>query len=187
MRALRPGEGTLLSWRGGAVECRVVAAAGSYVLLRPTRITLAPVGACSLSTLDGEPFGWDGDVDLAAHPHELRFRVSDAGRPADRRAAVRVPVAAPVEVRAADGTFADAELVDVSAGGMRFRRPGRLPAGTTVRVHAELPDGPVIDAEAVVRVCGSDDCAVEYTEMLGASRADVGAWTVDVLRAGLAA
>lgn len=186
MRALRPGEGTLLSWRGGAVECRVVAAAGSYVLLRPTRITLAPIGPCTLSTLAGEPFGWDGDVDLAAHPHELRFRVADGSRPADRRAAVRVPVTAPVAVRADDGTIADAELIDVSAGGMRFRRRGALRPGSSVRVHAELPDGPVIDAEAVVRVAG-DDCAVEYTEMLAATRADVGAWTVDVLRSALVA
>src|SRR4051794_20742201 len=151
MRPLRPGEGILLSWHGGAAECRVVAAAGSYVLLRPSRITVAPVGRATLTTLAGPAVGWQGDVELAAHPHELRFRVSDRGRPAARRAAVRVPVTAPVQVRA-DERVVRTQLLDVSSRGMRFRRSGRLPAGARVRVHARLPDGPVIDADAVVRV-----------------------------------
>jgi hypothetical protein len=181
MRPLRPAEATRLSWRGGAVECRVVAAAGSFVLLRPTRITLAPVGACTLSTLGGRPVTWDGEVTLAPHPHELRFRVT-GGRPADRRTAVRVPVCAPVEVTAPTGSL-EGELLDVSAGGMRFRRAGRLPAGTPVHVHAELPDGPVVDADAVVRACDGDSCAVRFSS----TRGDVGSWTVDRLRSVLSA
>jgi hypothetical protein len=179
MRPLRPGEETRLEWRGGAVECRVVAAAGSFVLLRPTRITLAPVGACTLSALSGLPVRWDGEVTLAPHPHELRFRVT-SGRPADRRTTVRVPVSGPVEVTGEAGAL-QGELLDVSAGGMRFRRAGRLPAGTTVHVRAELPDGPVVEADAVVRACDGDNCAVQFS----ATRADVGSWTVDRLRSTL--
>jgi hypothetical protein len=176
MRPLRPGEETRLQWRGGAVECRVIAAAGSFVLLRPARITLAPVGACTLSTLGDRPVNRHGDVTLAPHPHELRFRVT-SGVPADRRTSVRVPVSVPVEVTDDAGSL-EAELLDVSAGGMRFRRTGRLPAGTFVHVRAELPDGPVVDGDAVVRACDAESCAVQFP----APRADVGTWTVDRLR-----
>jgi hypothetical protein len=185
MRPLRPGEATLLSWRGGAVECRVVAAAGSYVLLRPTRITLAPVGSCTLSTLHGDPAAWDGDVELAPHPHELRFRVADATRPPDRRSSVRVSVHADAEVAGPGGAIDQVELLDISAGGMRFRRSGHLSEGTPVRVHARLPGGPVIEADAVVRVSDPDACGVAFTELRGATAADIGAWTVEVLRAAL--
>ena len=183
MRPLRPGEATLLSWRGGAVQSRVVAAAGSYVLLRPARITLAPVGTCTLATLDGEPAGWDGDVEPAPHPHELRFRVADTARPADRRSSVRVPVHALAELFGPDGDVDEVELLDVSAGGMRFRRSRDLPEGTSVRVHARLPDGPVIEADAVVRVSAPDACGVAFTELHGTTAADIGSWTVDLLRA----
>jgi hypothetical protein len=176
MRPLRPGEETRLQWRGGAVECHVVAAAGSFVLLRPARITLAPVGACSLTTVGGDAVRFEGDVTLAPHPHELRFRVT-SGRPADRRATVRVPVSVPVEVTDEAGSL-QAELLDVSAGGMRFRRAERLPAGTFVHVRAELPDGPVVEGDAVVRACDAESCAVQFP----APRTDVGTWTVDRLR-----
>jgi hypothetical protein len=185
MRPLRPGEATLLSWRGGAVQSRVIAAAGSYVLLRPARTTLAPVGSCYLATLGGEPSGWDGEVEPAPDPHELRFRVADAARPADRRSSVRVPVHALAELLGPDGGVDEVELVDVSAGGMRFRRTGELPEGTPVRVHARLPGGPVIEADAVVRMSAPDACGVAFTELHGSTADDIGSWTVDVLRAAL--
>ena len=185
MRPLSPGEATLLSWRGGAVQCRVVAAAGTYVLLRPARTTLAPAGSCTLATLDGRPAGWDGEVEHGPQPEELRFRVADAARPADRRSSVRVPVHALAELLRPDGDVDEVELLDVSAGGMRFRRPGELPEGTPVRVHARLPDGPVFEADAVVRVSAPDACGVAFTELHGTTAADIGSWTVEVLRATL--
>ena len=138
MRPLRPGEATLLSWRGGAVQCRVVAAAGSYVLLRPARTTLAPVGSCTLATLDGEPAGWDGEVELALHPHELRFR-----------------------------------------------HRLHLAVGDLVRVRCALPDGILVDADAVVRSAEAGIGAVEFTTMHGTDAATIGAWTVEVLRGSM--
>src|SRR4051794_37342270 len=99
MRPLRSGDEAQLGWNGGAVTCRVGAAAGAYVLLRPERGIATPDGPCSLPYLDGRiPMGWDGTVDAAAHPSELRFRVTDSGRVADRRSSVRIPVEAPVQL-----------------------------------------------------------------------------------------
>jgi hypothetical protein len=189
MRPLRSGEEAQLSWDDGAVECRVVAAAGAYVLLRPTRAIAVPSGECSLTYLDGYvPMGFDGVVEAGSHPSELRFRVTDHGRPADRRGTPRVPVAVAVEVSLTmpvgdEAPVSEGRVLDVSAGGMRFRRLGRLPKGTPVRVRAELPGGPVIDADAVVRASEPGIYSVEYTRM----HSEVGAWTIDVLRSALIA
>ena len=69
MRPLRPGQDTVLSWAEGAVDCRVVAAAGGLraaaarALRRPTS-DRTPSGRCSLTYLDGMiPMGWDGTVE----------------------------------------------------------------------------------------------------------------------------
>jgi hypothetical protein len=190
MRPLRTGDQAQLSWPRGSVECRVVAAAGAYVLLRPEGPGAPPAGRCSLTYLDGKiPMGWDGEVMAGPNTRELRFRVTDTGRVADRRGSVRVPVTAPVHVAMTDNTREPAgtgSIIDVSAGGMRFRRNGRIPKGANVRVHAELPGGPVIEADAVVRSSEPGICSVEYTSMHGSSAAEVGAWTVEVLRTALA-
>ena len=188
MRLLRPGQDTVLSWRSGAVECRVVAAAGQFVLLRPERRDAhgtVPSGACSLTYLDGMvPMGWDGRVEAGAHAGELRFRVGDAA-PADRRSAVRVPIFAAVHVTSAGRDPVDGRLLDVSAGGMRFRAPGRIDCGTVVRVRARLTDGLTVDADAVVRASEPGVTSVEFTAMHAASAQDIGAWTVGVLRSAL--
>jgi hypothetical protein len=186
MRPLRPGDEAQVQWSDGTLDCRVLAAAGLYVLLRPLRAVTAPMGACALTYVDGMvPVGWDGWLEAGSRPDELRFRVTDA-RVADRRNSVRIPVSVPVRV-VADGTEAGGEVLDVSAGGMRLRRTGRIAAGTTIQIHAEIPGGPVIDADAIVRASEPGICAVEYVAMRGASSADIGAWTVDVLRHHLAA
>src|SRR4051794_34264180 len=189
MRPLRPGQETVLSWRSGALECRVVAAAGHFVLLRPEPMvqkSIPPAGACSLTYLDGlVPMGWDGAVEPGGHPGELRFRVRDAADAADRRSAVRIPVFADVQVAASDEVF-DGPLLDVSAGGLRFRHKGRIPMGTTVRAIAVLSEGLVIDADAVVRGSEPGVTSLQFTEMRGADAQAIGAWTVGVLRASVA-
>src|SRR6266508_5742653 len=102
MRPLRPGQDIVLSSKRGAVDCRVLAAAGRFVLLQPSRpggveLTSSFNGTSSLTYLDGMvPMGWDGEVELGNHPGELRFRIADGDRDADRRSAVRVPVFAQV-------------------------------------------------------------------------------------------
>jgi hypothetical protein len=190
MRPLRPGQETVLSWRAGALECRVVAAAGQFVLLSPAPVTdpfaRPPYGDCSLTYLDGlVPVGWDGAVEPGGHPGELRFRVRDAADAADRRSAVRIPVFADVQVAASDEVF-DGPLLDVSAGGLRFRHKGRIAPGTVVRALAVLSESLVIDADAVVRASEPGVTSLEFTEMRGANAQAIGAWTVGVLRASVA-
>jgi PilZ domain-containing protein len=179
VRPLRPGESAQLSWPGGAVECRVVAAAGAYVLLHPAHAVTVPASACSLTYLDGYvPMGFDGVVEGSAHPGELRFRVTDTGRVADRRSTVRLPLTeVPVEI----GDH-PAEILDVSAGGARVRCSRRLPRGTEVTVRAQLPGGPAIDADAIVRTSEPGIVCLEWTAMRDATAAEVGAWTVERLR-----
>jgi len=189
MRPLRPGQDTVLSWPGGAVDCHVVAAAGAFVLLRANGVSSLGedlfTGGCSLTFLDGMiPMGWDGSVEFGAEPGELRFRVSE-GAGADRRSSVRLPIFATVSVAAAGGERLRGQMLDISAGGMRFRQPGQLATGTLVHLRAELPGGPTVEAHAVVRKSEPGVTAVEYTAMHDASAQDVGAWTVAQLRAAL--
>jgi hypothetical protein len=190
MHRLRPGQDIVLSWRAGAVECRVIAAAGRFVLLRADRdadpAAPPPAGSCSLTYLEGMvPMGWDGSVEPGGHPGELRFRVSDQERSADRRSAVRVPVAADVRLEHGPDVI-EGRLLDVSAGGLRVRHPGRIPAGSPVHLRAELPGGLVIDAAAVVRTSEPGISSVEFTALHAADAQAIGAWTVQVMRAALA-
>ena len=194
MRPLRPGQETVLSWHAGAMDCQVIAAAGSYVLLRPAGSAgpqgrYIPEGPCSLTFLDGMiPMGWDGVAEIGANSGELRFRVTDDDRVADRRSSVRMPVFADVQVTAA-GHTATGQLLDVSAGGLRFRLGGeRLERDTLVRVRCELPNGgPEVDAHGLVRTSEQGIASVEFTAMHGASAQAIGAWTVAMLRTSLTA
>lgn len=184
----------MLSWPAGAMDCRVIAAAGSYVLLRPAGSSgpqgrYLPEGPCSLTYLDGMiPMGWDGVAEIGANSGELRFRVTDEDRVADRRSSVRMPVFADVQVTAA-GHTATGQLLDVSAGGLRFRLGGeRLERDTLVRVRCELPNGgPEVDAHGRVRASEPGIASVEFTAMHGASAQAIGAWTVAMLRTSLTA
>ncbi len=193
MRQLHSGQDTVLSWPSGAMDCRVVAAAGAFVLLHPAGSAgpaghVLPSGACSLTFLDGMiPMGFDGMVEAAGYPGEMRFRVTDADRAADRRSAVRIPVFADVQVTS-EWLTATGQLLDVSAGGLRLRIPGdRLESATEVHVRVALPgEGPVIDAHAVVRASEPGIASVEFRHMHGATVQEVGAWTVARLRATLA-
>ena len=190
MRSLRHGEETVLSWGAGAVTCRVVAAAGQYVLLKPERPVdpaSPPAGAASLTYLDGMvPMGWDGDVEAGAHPGELRFRAGQGQHVPDRRSSVRLPVFATVQVTSrAEPAGHEGQLLDVSAGGMRFRHRLRLATGDLIRVRCALPDGITVDADAVVRGSEVGIAAVEFTAMHGTDAATIGAWTVHVLRSSI--
>jgi hypothetical protein len=188
MQPLRSGQEAVLSWRTGAVECRIVAAAGAFVLLRPERrldpIT-SPNGPASLTYLDGMvPMGFDGDVQSGGEPGELRFRVTDPDRAADRRSSVRVPLFAAVALNTGEEVL-NGQLLDVSAGGMRFRHPGRLQPGQLVRLTCTLPGGMVIDADAAVRAAEQGVTSVEFTTMHGVDQQTLGRWTVNVLRSAL--
>lgn len=125
-------------------------------------------------------------MEFGAEPGELRFRTNDHGSNADRRSSVRLPIFADVSVTA-DGCALDGQLLDISAGGMRFRVPERLELGSLVHIRAHLPGGgPVIDAHAAVRASERGIAAVEFTAMHEASAQDIGAWTVGQLRSSLA-
>lgn len=186
---LRPGQEIVLSWPSGAADCRVVAAAGQFVLLlpeSPDSLTELP-GACSLTFLDGMiPMGWDGRVEHGSVPGELRFRLDDAEAGAERRSSVRLPVFSEVMV-ASDGMEVRGQLLDVSAGGMRFRDTGRHDRGSLLRVHAQLPNGPVVDAHGCVRLSEPGGVtAIEFTQFHVGSAQEIGAWTVGQLRQSLA-
>ena len=186
---LRPGQDTVLSWSSGALDCRVVAAAGAFVLLRPERANAmtsgVPTGSCALTFLDGlVPMGWDGSVEPGSAPGELRFRVAGDGVEADRRSSVRLPVFLDAAVTV-DGVTAVCQLLDVSAGGARFRSARRLTVGTPAHLHASLGDGLELDADAVVRTSEPSIAAVEFTQLNGISAQEIGAWTVARLRASL--
>lgn len=191
MPALRPGQDTVLSWPAGAVDCRVVASAGAFVLLRP-RGTEAPLdgipGTCTLTYLDDSlPRGWNGTAVWAGEPGEVRFRLADEHSAADRRSAVRLPVLAEVMV-ASDRTEMRGQTLDLSAGGMRFRDGGRHEVGDRLRLFTQLPGGPALDVHAVVRLSAAGGTvAVEFSEFHTGSAQEIGAWTVSQLRQSLAA
>src|SRR4051812_48661867 len=190
---IRPGQEIVLSSSDGAVECNVIAAAGYYVLLRaskPRDVEFASTFAgrrSSLTFLDGRiPVGVDGAVESGRNWDELRFHVEEE---VDRRSAVRVPVYAPIVARLPSGDPVHGQVLDVSAGGLRFRHRTklRIPSGTPVRVRTELPgDGNVvIDSDGVIRTAMAGVISVEFTRMHGASKAELGAWSVNVLRSHL--
>jgi hypothetical protein len=187
MSTLRTGQDVVLSWSSGATDCRVVAAAGEFVLLRPERagkLLDGVPGPCTLTFLDGMvPMGWDGNVDYGSVAGELRFRVGDGERGADRRSSVRLPIFANVEVTAEGRTYS-AQMLDISAGGMRYRGPARPPVGAQVRVRATLPGAALtVDADAVVRLSEPGGVvAVEYTGFYTGSAQEIGGWTVAQLR-----
>lgn len=188
---LAPGQDAVLSLGRTDVDCRVVASAGAFVLLQP-RNDDVPTGAvpargCSLSFMDGLiPMVWEGEVAPGSAPGELRFQLGGREHATDRRSSVRLPVTATVTATV-DGGKAQGQLLDVSAGGMRYRHPVQLAAGQLVRVATVLPhEGPVIDAEAVVRQSAPTGVtAVQFTAMYGASVQDVGGWTITWLRDSL--
>jgi hypothetical protein len=182
---LRPGQETVLSWDAGAVDCRVVASAGAYILLQlgRGRVQAHPEGICALTYLDGmTPMGWEGEVEPGMQDGEVRFRLTGAA--ADRRSSVRLPITAEMQVKA-DSAVDEAKMLDISAGGMRFRHSGHFRSGEMVRINGKLPGGPMLDANAVVRASEPGLCSVEFTSMYGATVADLGAWTVSMLRASL--
>ena len=189
---IRPGQEIVLSSNDGAVDCRVIAAAGYYVLLRaakPNDLEFASTFAgrrSSLTYLDGRvPAGVDGAVEPGSRWDELRFRVEES---VDRRTSVRVPVYAQVVARLPSGDPVHGQVLDVSAGGLRFRHTTKLqvPSGTPVRIRTELPGDVVIDAEGIVRTAIAGVISVEFARMHATSAAELGAWSVEVLRSHLA-
>jgi PilZ domain-containing protein len=190
---IRPGQDIVLSSSDGAVECHVVAAAGYYVLLRPVKprdLEFASTFAgrrSSLTYLDGKvPAGVDGAVEAGTKPNELRFRVEEE---VDRRSSVRVPVYGKVVARIAGVEPVHGELLDISAGGLRFRHQTklRIASGTPVRIRTELPNGPVVDADGHVRTAMAGVISVQFSRMHDTSTAELGAWSVNLLRSHLSA
>ena len=186
---LHPGQEIVLSWSAGATDCRVIAAAGAFVLLQPQTFESFDKdlpSPCTLTFLDGMiPMGWDGEVERASSPGELRFRLASAEEVAERRSSVRLPIFAEVMV-ADEGREFRGQMLDISAGGMRFRGTGRHGLGTVLRVHSKLPGGPIIDAHGAVRLSEPGGViAVEFTHFHVGSPQEVGAWTVAQLRQSL--
>jgi PilZ domain len=190
MKSLRLGQDVVLSWPSGAADCRVIAAAGAFVLLRPDRgddFQDGIPGPCTLTFLDGMiPMGWDGHIDFGSEPGELRFRLQDPSIGAERRSSVRLPVF--VEVMVATGEVETrGQMLDLSAGGMRFRGTGEHPVDSIVRVFTQLPNGPAIDAHGNVRMSQPGGVvAIEFTAFHVGSAQEIGAWTVGQLRQSLA-
>lgn len=188
---LAPGQDTVLSLHRMSVDCRVVAAAGAFVLLKSRGEELPhealPAKDCVLSFMDGMvPMVWDGEVQPGAEAGELRFQLAAQERATDRRSAVRLPVVALVTATV-DGVASRGQMLDISAGGLRYRHPVQLGADRRVRVGVTLPrGGPYVEAEAVVRQSTPTGVtSVEFTAMHGASVQDIGAWTIGWLRESL--
>lgn len=190
MRSLFTGQDAVLSWGDGSMQCRIVAAAGRYVLVRPERDDpfSRPEGAASLTYLDGAvPMGFDGDVQPSSESGEWRFRIGDLDREADRRTSARVDVDGPVTALVG-GELIEGRLLDVSAGGMRFRNPRRIGPGTTIGVRAELPGGMVVDADALVTASEPGVTSVHFVALHGETDVQaIGRWTVEALRRMLTA
>ncbi|MEA2125543.1 MAG: PilZ domain [Solirubrobacteraceae bacterium] len=191
MSTLSPGQDVVISWSSGATDCQVIAAAGAFVLLRPDptgSVLDAIPGACTLTFLDGMiPMGWDGTIHFGSEPGELRFQVSDSSRAADRRSAVRLPIFADVDVTI-EGRTSRAQMLDISATGMRFRGPNRPRLGETISVRVQLPGGPAVDADGIVRLSEPGAViAVEFTALRVGTVREIGAWTVAQLRQSLTA
>lgn len=189
MSTVRPGQDTVLSWSSGAIDCRVVAAAGAFVLLRPERFNAqsdrTPSGRCSLTFLDGMvPMGWDGTVEPGSADGEWRFRIADEGGTADRRSSVRLPHFVDLTATVNGHTFS-VQLLDISAGGARFLSTMRHPVGASVHVRARLSEDLLLDADGIVRTSEPSVTAIEFTALHGATAQEIGAWTVARLRASL--
>lgn len=189
MLTVRPGQDTVLSWPAGAVDCRVVAAAGAFVLLQAERFatttTDPPRGRCALTFLDGMvAMGWDGTVVPGQTDGELRFRILDGHGAADRRSSVRLPHFADLTATVNGQSFA-VQMLDVSAGGTRFLAPMQFETDSPVHVRSQLAEGLVLDADGIIRTSEPTITAIEFTALHEASAQEIGAWTVDRLRASL--
>jgi hypothetical protein len=189
MHSLRSGQEAVLSWPEGSISCRIIAVAGRFVLLKPERddpFSSRPHGFCSLTYLDGViPMGFDGDVQPAAFPGEFRFQVAEREQAAERRATARVAADGPVWIVAGEEVVTG-RLLDLSAGGARFRHASRIGGpGSRVRMIAELPDGPRVDAECIVCAAEVGVSSVRFEQLHDASAADIGAWTINELRRSL--
>lgn len=190
MKSLRLGQDVVLSWPSGAADCRVIASAGGFVLLRPERVNDLQdgiPGPCTLTFLDGMiPMGWDGQIEFGAEAGELRFRLDNPASGAERRSSVRLPVFVEVMVATGDSELRG-QMLDLSAGGMRFRGTGRHEVGSLVRVFTQLPNGPALDAHGSVRMSDPGGVvAIEFTAFHVGSAQEIGAWTVGQLRLALA-
>jgi PilZ domain len=190
MKSLRPGQDIVLAWPSAAADCRVIAAAGAFVLLQPQHFDPQGVdipGPCTLTFLDGMiPMGWEGTVEFGSAAGELRFQLAEADAGAERRSSVRLPIFAEVMV-ASETEEIRGQMLDISAGGMRFRGTGRHALDSLLRVYSQLPNGPAVDAHGKVRISEpSGVTAIEFAAFRVGSAEEIGAWTVGQLRQSLA-
>jgi c-di-GMP-binding flagellar brake protein YcgR len=88
-----------------------------------------------------------------------------------RRSHVRAPVAIEVEIEQASAHLEPCVTVDLSGGGIRIHCAAVLTLGEKVFATLFLPEQDQIDAEAwVVRCCGEDEYALEFTAIEPADR-----------------
>ena len=83
---------------------------------------------------------------------------------ASRRSQLRVPYAAPVEIRVPTGEVVDGTIQDISLGGVFILAAAKVPEAGRVVLRFALPDGPIVSVEGTTRwskASGSADaCAI---------------------------
>ena len=187
MKRLTPGKSVqLVCPDHGRLAGRVVATAGPWTLL-----SLADPAALAPEWLDGEVHvvffeGADavklrGSAQPGDRPGELRFLAGPAGKE-DARRAPRVPMMQNATLLGPSGALLEAEVVDLGAGGVRVRHHGSFVSGDRVRIQLKLPDGPRVDADAVVKESWNGTSVLVFVDFRTVGGQSIAEWCVDELR-----
>jgi hypothetical protein len=190
MRHLEPGQEVVLASADAAIDGRVIAVAGRYVLIHrdhgPDVEQDDAWSNATLTYLEGLlPMTCDGSVYPGARPEEVRFFTAYGTPVVERRGDVRVPVASSIALSTHSGSTLHGQLIDLSAGGLRMRHSGRLMRGIQVRVRVELPNL-VIDADAVTHRVELGGTTLRFTRFHAGSSPQISEWAVALLRSHVA-
>ena len=92
----------------------------------------------------------------------IKARIADAGDPADRRRAARLPVELDAKVRELGSEGAEARVVNISSAGFMAQSTGDFEVGS--RIWLILPGRD--RASAIVRWTAGDKLGAEFSEPL---------------------
>ncbi len=122
-------------------------------------------------SVDPEARPRDGNALLAAL-EEVQVQIT-SGVPvggeeaASRRSQIRVPYAAPVEIRVPTGEVVDGTIQDISMGGVFILANGKVPEGGRLELRFALPGGPIVNIGGETRWSKASESA--NTSAIGVS------------------